>query len=119
MKHPRSIRSRRRILTKWASSPQPTLRIPLPDGLQPSIYFIDSNTNVPTSDTAGCWERPGSWPALSHELGAATQSLTFGIDYKHFRNTTGFDDNGSSLSTPVSYLNLSLAYRRQMDRRRA
>jgi hemolysin activation/secretion protein len=83
---------------------------PLPDGLQPSVYFIDSNSNVPVSDTAGVLGKGQVLGLrLSHALGAATQTLTVGIDYKHFRNTTGFDD-GSSSSTPVSYLNLSLAY---------
>ena len=84
---------------------------PLPDGLQPSVYFIDSNSNVPVSDTAGVLGKGQVLGLrLSHALGAATQMLTFGIDYKHFRNTTGFDEDGSSSSTPVSYLNLSLAY---------
>ena len=86
---------------------------PLPDGLQPSIYFVDSNTNVPTSDTVGVLGKGQILGVrLSHALGGgegATQSLTLGFDYKHFRNTTGFDD-GSAASTPVSYLNLSLAY---------
>ena len=84
---------------------------PLPDGLQPSVYFIDSNSNAPVSDTAGVLGKGQVLGLrLSHALGAATQTLTFGIDYKHFRNTTGFDEDGSSSSTPVSYLNLSLAY---------
>jgi hemolysin activation/secretion protein len=83
---------------------------PLPDGLQPSIYFIDSNTNVPTSDTVGVLGKGQVLGVrMSHALSAATQSLTLGLDYKHFRNATGLDD-GSSSSTPVSYLNLSLAY---------
>ena len=86
---------------------------PLPDGLQPSIYFVDSNTNVPTSDTVGVLGKGQILGVrLSHALGAgdgATKSLTLGFDYKHFRNTTGLDD-GFASSTPVSYLNLSLAY---------
>jgi hemolysin activation/secretion protein len=86
---------------------------PLPDGLQPSIYFVDSNTNVPTSDTVGVLGKGQILGMrLSHAWGAgdgATQSLTLGFDYKHFRNTTGLDD-GFASTTPVSYLNLSLAY---------
>ena len=83
---------------------------PLPDGLQPSIYFIDSNTNVPSSGAAGVLGKGQVLGMrMSHALGEATQSLTFGLDYKHFSNAIGLDD-GSILSTPVSYLNLSLAY---------
>jgi len=84
---------------------------PLPDGLQPSIYFLDSSTNVPTADTVGVLGK-GQIVGfrLSHALGAGTtQSLTFAMDYRHFRNTTALDANTSSI-TPVSYLNLSLAY---------
>ena len=40
---------------------------------------------------------------------AATQSLTLAMDYRHFRNTTAIDAGAASI-TPVSYLNLSLAY---------
>jgi hemolysin activation/secretion protein len=86
---------------------------PLPDGLQPSIYFIDSNTNVPTSETAGVLGKGQILGVrVSHTLSGASgaaQSLTFGFDYKHFRNTTGLADSSLSI-TPVSYLNLSLAY---------
>lgn len=84
---------------------------PLPDGLQPSLYFIDSNTNVPGSDAAGGVLGKGQviGVRMSHALGSATQSLTLGFDYKHFSNATLRDD-GSVSSTPVSYLNLSLAY---------
>jgi len=86
---------------------------PLPDGLQPSIYFIDSNTNVPTADTAGVLGK-GQIVGfrLSHALGAAnpsTQSLALNMEYKHFRNSLALDGSPSS-ATPVSYLNLSLAY---------
>jgi hemolysin activation/secretion protein len=87
---------------------------PLPDGLQPQIYFIDSNTNVPTSDTAGVLGKGQVLGGrLSHAIGGgngASQSLTLGFDYKHFRNATRVNDDGSSSVTPVSYLNLSLAY---------
>jgi hemolysin activation/secretion protein len=83
---------------------------PLPDGLQPSFYFIDANTNVPNSVTAGVLGKGQVVGVrMSHALGSATQSLTLGLDYKHFSNAIGLDD-GSISSTPVSYLNLSLAY---------
>jgi hemolysin activation/secretion protein len=84
---------------------------PLPDGLQPSIYFLDSSTNVPTADTVGVLGKGQILGfRLSHALGAATtQSLTLAMDYRHFRNTTAINADSSSV-TPVSYLNLSLAY---------
>jgi hemolysin activation/secretion protein len=86
---------------------------PLPDGLQPSIYFLDSSTNVPTADTVGVLGKGQIVGGrLSHAFTAASgasQSLTLSMDYRHFRNTTALDSNSSS-TTPVSYLNLSLAY---------
>ena len=84
---------------------------PLPYGLQPSIYFLDSSTNVPTADTVGVLGKGQILGfRLSHALGAATtQSLTLAMDYRHFRNTTAIDAGAASV-TPVSYLNLSLAY---------
>ena len=85
---------------------------PLPDGLQPSVYFLDSSTNVPTADTVGVLGK-GQIVGfrLSHALGAAkAQSLTLAVDYRHFRNTTAITEAGLASTTPVSYLNLSLAY---------
>jgi hemolysin activation/secretion protein len=86
---------------------------PLPDGLQPSVYFIDANTNVPTADAGGVLGK-GQVVGfrLSHSLGGAnppTQSLALAVEYKHFRNSLAPDDSPAS-TTPVSYLNLSLAY---------
>jgi hemolysin activation/secretion protein len=84
---------------------------PLPGGVQPSIYFLDSSTNVPTANTVGVLGKGQILGfRLSHALGAAaTQSLTLAMDYRHFRNTTAIDAGAASV-TPVSYLNLSLAY---------
>jgi hemolysin activation/secretion protein len=86
---------------------------PLPDGLQPSIYFLDSSTNVPNADTVGALGKGQILGfRLSHAIGggsAATQSLTLAVDYRHFRNTTALDASSRS-DTPVSYLNLALAY---------
>jgi hemolysin activation/secretion protein len=84
---------------------------PLPGGLQPSLYFLDSSTNVPTADTVGVLGKGQILGfRLSHALGAAAkQSLTLAMDYRHFRNTTAIDAGAASV-TPVSYLNLSLAY---------
>lgn len=84
---------------------------PLPGGLQPSVYFLDSSTNVPTADTVGVLGKGHILGLrLSHALGAAaTQTLTLAMDYRHFRNTTAIGAGAASV-TPVSYLNLSLAY---------
>ena len=87
---------------------------PLADGLQPSVYFIDANTNVPNAATAATAGILGKGQIfglrVSHPLsGAAAQSLTLTMEYKHFRNTLALDANASS-TTPISYLNLSLAY---------
>jgi hemolysin activation/secretion protein len=84
---------------------------PLPDGLQPSFYFLDSNSNVPVADTVGVLGKGQiAGFRLSHGLDAAkTQSLTLAMDYRHFRDTTALDENSASI-TPVSYWNLSLAY---------
>jgi hemolysin activation/secretion protein len=87
---------------------------PLPWGLQPSVYFIDSSTDVPNADTAGVLGKGQTLGfRLSHALSAAApqtaQSLTLGLEYKHYRNTLATDDS-SSAGTPISYLNLSLAY---------
>ena len=88
---------------------------PLPYALQPSIYFVDSNTNVPNADTAGGVLGKGQILGfrLSHALSAAapaTQSITLAVEYKHFRNTLALDDDSASSGTPISYPNLSLAY---------
>jgi hemolysin activation/secretion protein len=85
---------------------------PLPGGFQPSVYFIDANTNVPTAETAGVVGK-GQIVGLrvSHALpGAtgATQSLSLAVEYKHFRNSPPFDFEESS--TPISYPDLVLAY---------
>jgi hemolysin activation/secretion protein len=83
---------------------------PLPDGLQPAVYFIDANTNVADADTAGVLGKGQVLGfRLSHALGVATQTLALAVEYKHFRNTLATDGSASE-ATPISYLNLSLAY---------
>ena len=49
---------------------------PLPGGLQPSIYFLDSSTNVPTADTVGVLGKGQILGfRLSHALGAASDAV--------------------------------------------
>ena len=85
---------------------------PLPGGFQPSVYFIDANTNVPTAETAGVVGK-GQIVGLriSHALTAATaatQTLSLALEYKHFRNSPLLDSQQTS--TPISYPDLVLAY---------
>jgi hemolysin activation/secretion protein len=82
-------------------------------GLQPSFLYINSNSNVPAAGTLGVLgigEIMGARLAYSLPAPAASvQSLTLGIDYKHFRNTIS-QNATTALDTPISYLNLSLTY---------
>jgi hemolysin activation/secretion protein len=85
----------------------------LGNGLHPSIFFINSNSNVPTVGTIGVL---GKGQIFGTRLGFALtdapgmpQSLTVGADYKHFRETIGLPA-APALVTPISYVNLSVAY---------
>jgi hemolysin activation/secretion protein len=85
----------------------------LPGAVHPSVYFIDSNSNVPTVGTVGVL---GVGEIYGGRLGfplpgelARTQSLTLGLDYKHFRQTIGLAGS-APIETPISYVNLSLGY---------
>jgi hemolysin activation/secretion protein len=85
----------------------------LKNGLHPSVFFINSNSNVPTVGTIGVLGKGQiigtrfSYP-LTDAL-STPQSLTLGADYKHFRETIGLAA-GPAVVTPISYVNLSLAY---------
>lgn len=84
-----------------------------PGRLRPSLYFINSNSNVPTVGTVGVlgagqiFGSRFTWP-LGDALIPA-HSITFGIDYKHFRETIGLEGSPAVI-TPISYVNLSLGY---------
>ena len=86
---------------------------PLDAGLQPSFEYINSNSNVAALGTLGVL---GIGEITGLRLGypfvtsvPSNQSLTFGVDYKHFRNTIN-QSATTSEDTPISYLNLSFAY---------
>jgi hemolysin activation/secretion protein len=85
----------------------------LVSGLQPSFEYINSNSNVAAIGTLGVLgigEITGlrlSYPFVTDA--ASNQSVTFGVDYKHFRNTIT-QSATTSEDTPISYLNLSFAY---------
>lgn len=82
-------------------------------GFHPSLYFIYSDSDVPTVGTLGVLGKGqvvGSHFTyfLDHSP-AAPQTITLGIDYKHFLQTVSLAGS-SGLSTPISYTNLSIAY---------
>jgi hemolysin activation/secretion protein len=92
----------------------------LSNGLRPSIYFVDSNSNVPAISTLGVLGKGQVYGSkLSFPLTDAPgmpQSLTFGVDYKHFLESIALPAQGTAQSTgqlvntPISYANISLAY---------
>jgi hemolysin activation/secretion protein len=82
-------------------------------GLQPSLSYINSNSNVPTAGTLGVL---GIGEITSAKLNypllvspGSVQSANLGIDYKHFRNTIN-QDATTALDTPITYLNISAGY---------
>jgi hemolysin activation/secretion protein len=85
----------------------------LESGLQPSLQYVNSNSNVAAVGTLGVLgigEITGlrlAYPFLADA--GSNQSVTFGLDYKHFRNL--INQNATTADdTPISYLNLSFAY---------
>jgi hemolysin activation/secretion protein len=86
---------------------------PLDSGLQPSFQYINSNSNVAAVGTLGVLgigEITGLRLAYPFVADAASnQSVTFGVDYKHFRNLINTSAT-TAADTPISYLNLSFAY---------
>jgi len=86
---------------------------PFDNGLQPSLQYINSNSNVAAVGTLGVLgtgEITGLRLAYPFVTDAASnQSVTLGLDYKHFRNL--INENATTADdTPITYLNLSFAY---------
>jgi hemolysin activation/secretion protein len=85
----------------------------LAHAVHPSVYFINSNSNVPTVGTIGVLGAGQIYGArLAIPVDAAqipTQSVTLGADYKHFRESIGLAGSGPVV-TPISYVNFSVAY---------
>jgi hemolysin activation/secretion protein len=84
-----------------------------PGGLHPSVYFIDSNSDVPTVGTVGVLGKgqiAGARLAyFTDESPTAPQSITLGVDYKHFRQTISLASS-PGVDTPITYTNFSVAY---------
>jgi hemolysin activation/secretion protein len=88
----------------------------LANGLRPSVSFIDSKSNVPAISTLGVLGKGQVYGSrftfpLTDAPGMP-QSLTFGVEYKHFLESIALGSQGASqqlVNTPISYVNLSLA----------
>jgi hemolysin activation/secretion protein len=92
----------------------------LANGLRPSVSFIDSKSNVPAISTLGVLGKGQVYGSrftfpLTDAPGMP-QSLTFGVEYKHFLESIALGSQGASppagqlVNTPISYANLSLAF---------
>jgi hemolysin activation/secretion protein len=86
---------------------------PFAYGLRPSFSFTNSSSNVATIGTLGVL---GNGQVISARLSdpmirvpGDMQSLTLGLDYKHFRNTIDVASTGVEIQ-PISYVNLSVLY---------
>ena len=85
----------------------------LEGGIRPSVAYIHSSSDVATVGTLGVLGNGEVYMGrvsvpLSNPL-AGLQSLTLGLDYKHFRNTIDLSDMPSVIQ-PMSYVNASLTY---------
>jgi hemolysin activation/secretion protein len=92
----------------------------LQNGLHPSVYFVDSDSNVPAVSTLGVLGKGQIYGArfglpLTDAPGMP-QSLTLGVDYKHFLQSIAIAPAAGSgagvqlNNTPISYVDLSIAY---------
>lgn len=81
--------------------------------IHPSVYFINSNSNVATVGTIGVLGKGQIYGTrfsyLLTDTAAMPQSLTWGVDYKHFRESIGLSAS-APLVTPISYVNLTFGY---------
>ena len=86
---------------------------PFESGIQPSLSYINSNSNVPTAGTLGVIGigeiTSGKLAYTVESVPGSLQTVSFDIDYKHFRNTIS-QSATTALDTPITYLNLSAAY---------
>ena len=84
-----------------------------PGSWQPSVYFINNNSNVATIGTLGVIGKGqilgARWAYPLSTSATGSDSLTLGVDYKHFRETVALA-SAPAVNTPITYTNLSLAY---------
>jgi len=85
----------------------------LDGGIRPSFAFINSSSDVATVGTLGVLGNGQVYMGrvsvpVTNPLGGV-QSLTLGLDYKHFRNTISLMEMPSVIQ-PMSYVNASLTY---------
>jgi hemolysin activation/secretion protein len=92
---------------------------PIFDGIRTSLSFTNSSSDVATIGTLGVLGDGQIFGAHVSvpltQLPGNVQSLTLGLDYKHFRNTINLDSTSSPdapamLIEPISYVNASLGY---------
>lgn len=91
---------------------------PIGAGIRPSLSFTNSSSNVATTGTLGVlgagqvFSARMSFPVL--QIPGDLQSVTAGLDYKHFRNTISLAATSSQSAgiqiEPISYVNASVAY---------
>lgn len=117
------------ISLQYTSSPQQTGQVgvanaaysfhPLEYGIRPSVSFTNSSSSVATLGTLGVLGKGQIYGARASVpllfLPGNVQSLTLGLDYKHFRNTINLAASGAqssvgSIIEPISYVNASLTY---------
>jgi hemolysin activation/secretion protein len=82
-------------------------------GLHPSIYFVDSNSNVPTVSTLGVLGKGqiagARFVFFTDESPLSPQSIALGADYKHFDQNIALASTGG-VNTPITYSNFSVSY---------
>jgi hemolysin activation/secretion protein len=85
---------------------------PFAGGIRPSLSFTNSSSNTATIGTLGVLGKGQVYGArMAFPLVLApgvSQTLTAGIDYKHFKNTIALAEDG--IIQPISYVNFSLGY---------
>lgn len=86
---------------------------PFGNGIRYAFSYIDSLSDVVAVSTLGVLGKGQIYGARvlfpSIDGAPGNQQFTAGVDYKHFQQSIDLTEGGS-VSTPISYLNLSLAY---------
>jgi hemolysin activation/secretion protein len=89
---------------------------PFSGGYRLSGYFVNSNSDVAnigagTTGVLGKGQIAGlRWIAPPYTTEHSFQTLSLGIDYKHFKDIITAGGNSVSLVTPITYSNASISY---------